>query len=139
MKKIDSLLPSFKPKVMVLLHELELQGITCVVTSARRTLAEQNKIYQQGRTTPGAIVSNARGGESAHNFGSAVDICPLNSAGELWWDCPDDIWHVIALTATKNGLEAGYDWAKFRDAPHVQDPHWKDQQALWKQGRIQVA
>ncbi len=44
------------------------------VTSTRRTCAEQNAIYAQGRTTPGAIVTNARGCQSWHVCGRALDI-----------------------------------------------------------------
>lgn len=139
MSKIDTLLPSFKPVIQVLLHELETLGIKCVVTSGRRTIAEQNRLYAQGRTTAGDVVTKAKGGQSPHNFGAAADICPLNAAGECWWDAPDDVWQVIALTARKNGLVAGYDFKNFKDSPHVEDAHWKDQQALWNAGKISVA
>jgi len=137
--KIDTLLPSFKPVIQVLLHELESLGIKCVVTSARRTMQEQAVLFEQGRTAVGDIVTNARAGQSPHNFGTAVDLCPLDSDGKLWWNAPDDIWHVIALTATKNGLVAGYNFKSFKDAPHIEDPHWKEQQVLWSQGKINVA
>lgn len=136
---IDTLEPSFKPKIEVLLHELELQGIKCLVTSGRRTIDEQNKLYNQGRTTSGPIVTKAKGGQSPHNFGMAADLCPLTVGNKLWWDAPDDIWHAIAATAEKNGLVAGYHFKSFVDAPHIEDAHWKEQQALWKEGKLQVA
>ena len=137
-KKIDSLDPSFRPKIEVLLHELELQGIKCVVTSGRRTMAEQSELYAKGRTAPGAVVTKAPPGQSPHNFGLAADLCPLDAHGECWWDCPDDLWKVIALTARKNGLVAGYFFESIHDAPHVEDAHWKDAQALWHEGKLQV-
>jgi len=138
-KKLATLEPSFRLKIEVLLHELEQMGIKCVITSARRTMAEQAKLYAQGRTTHGAIVTKADKGQSSHNFGLAVDLCPLNPAGELWWNAPDDVWHVIARTAEKNGLEAGYFWKGFVDKPHIQDRDWKLAQAAWKAGKITVA
>ena len=137
-KRLATLEPSFKPKIEVLLHELEQMGIKCVVTSARRTMAEQAKLYAQGRTTHGAIVTKADKGQSSHNFGLAVDLAPLNAAGEIDWDANDDIWQVIARTAEKNGLEAGYFWKSFVDKPHIQDRNWKVAQAAWKRGEIQV-
>jgi peptidoglycan L-alanyl-D-glutamate endopeptidase CwlK len=77
-RRLATLEPEFKAKVEILLGELETQGIKCVVTSGRRTMAEQAKLYAQGRTTHGAIVTKAPPGSSAHNFGYAVDLCPLN-------------------------------------------------------------
>ena len=133
-----SLMPSFRPKVMVLLYELEMAGIRCLVTSCRRTLKEQDALYEIGRSIPGDVVTKARGGQSPHNFGMAIDLVPLDSDNQPWWDCPDDVWQVIALTAEKNGLKCGYRFTN-HDAPHVEDPHWKEQQALWKEGKVQVA
>ena len=46
----------------------------CKIISGSRTYAEQNVIDAQGRTTPGKIVSNAKGGQSLHNFGIAWDV-----------------------------------------------------------------
>ncbi|HUI32006.1 MAG TPA: M15 family metallopeptidase [Dysgonamonadaceae bacterium] len=42
-----------------------------------RSFFEQDKLYAQGRTAPGTIVTNAQGGESFHNYGLAVDIVQL--------------------------------------------------------------
>jgi hypothetical protein len=41
--------------------------------SGRRTCAEQNAIYAQGRSTPGDVVTQARGCQSWHVLGRAVD------------------------------------------------------------------
>jgi len=138
-KALDSLEPEFKPLIIALLAELKLRGINCVVTSGRRTIDEQNKLYSQGRTTSGSVVTKARGGESPHNFGLAADLCPLDSNGNLWWNCPDDIWQVIHNLAEERGyLDSGYDW-KFKDRPHLEDPRWKTAQALWREGKLIVS
>lgn len=47
------------------------------ISQALRTIDEQNKLYAQGRTTKGKIVTNAKGGDSFHNYGLAVDIVQL--------------------------------------------------------------
>lgn len=39
----------------------------------RRSFMEQDALYMQGRTMPGPIVTNAKGGESPHNYGCASD------------------------------------------------------------------
>ena len=49
-------------------------GIIIKVISGLRTYDEQNGLHAKGRTTPGKIVTNARGGYSNHNFGIAFDI-----------------------------------------------------------------
>lgn len=49
-----------------------------------RTPERQAELYAQGRTKPGAIVTNAAPGESRHNSGNAVDIYFRNKeTGEL--------------------------------------------------------
>lgn len=42
-----------------------------------RSGAVQDALYAQGRTTPGPIVTNAKGGQSAHNYGLAIDVYPI--------------------------------------------------------------
>jgi hypothetical protein len=44
------------------------------MTQGMRTVAYQDKLYAQGRTIPGQIVTYVRGGESWHNYGLAFDI-----------------------------------------------------------------
>lgn len=46
----------------------------CRFAYTLRTFAEQDALYAQGRTKPGSIVTYAKGGQSYHNFGLAVDI-----------------------------------------------------------------
>lgn len=138
-KILDTLEPSFRPKVAALITKAKEHGIILVPTSGRRTMAEQNKLYAQGRTTKGEVVTKAKGGQSAHNFGLACDLCPLDKNGDLWWVAPDDVWHVISVLAKEVGLEPGYAWVGFQDSPHVQDPKWKDAQFAWKSGKLQVA
>ncbi len=52
------------------------QGFMYGVAQGYRSIAEQNRLYAQGRTLPGPIVTNARGGQSNHNRGIAVE--PFN-------------------------------------------------------------
>lgn len=50
------------------------QGLRARMTQGIRTVAQQDKLYAQGRTIPGQIVTYVRGGESWHNYGLAFDI-----------------------------------------------------------------
>lgn len=139
MNKIDSLEPIFRAQIVVLLDELKTMGITCIVTSGRRTIAEQNALYAQGRTVPGNIVTKAQGGQSPHNFGLAADLCPMDQCGELWWNAPDDVWNAMHMVGEQMGLRAGYDFKSIKDSPHYESPDWKQAQALWRDGKLQVA
>src|SRR5581483_2010560 len=50
-------------------------GISARIISGTRTYAEQDHLYGIGRNgNPGHVVTNARGGQSNHNFGIAWDI-----------------------------------------------------------------
>jgi len=94
-----------------------------------RTFQEQDLIYQQGRTRPGAIVTRAKPGYSYHNYGLAVDFCLLSEDGKMaLWDTKtdfdkDDIadWKEVVNVFKKHGWEAGIDWVgKKNDPPHFQ-------------------
>lgn len=57
-----------------------LTGNGVRIRSGRRSCAEQDAIYAQGRTTPGAIVTGASGCRSWHVTGRAVDLDPFDRA-----------------------------------------------------------
>jgi len=129
-----------KKKVAALLIAAEAATkVRWVVTAGRRTMAEQEAIYAQGRTAPGKVVSNARPGSSAHNYGLAADLAPLKKNGSIWWEAPRKIWQQMADEAVKLGLTSGFYFKTIFDAPHVEDPAWRQQQALWKAGQVHVA
>ena len=73
-KVIATLLPEVQPYARALVTKAAADGITSKVISGLRTYDEQNDLYAQGRTKPGRIVTNARGGFSNHNFGIAFDV-----------------------------------------------------------------
>lgn len=97
-----------------------------------RSYGEQNELYAQGRTKPGKIVTKAKGGESAHNFGCAFDIVLLidrdgnGSYETASWETNIDFdgdgradWMEVVNIAKQYGWECGIDW-HFKDAPHFQ-------------------
>lgn len=112
-------------------------GLEWIITSCRRTMAEQQKLYDQGRKSSGPIVTKAAPGYSPHNYGLAADLAPMKD-GKIWWNAPDSVWKAMADAAVSLGLEAGYNWQKFRDMPHVQDPNWKEQKQLWLEGKLKL-
>ena len=103
------------------------QKIDVVITEGIRSFTKQNKLYQQGRTAPGKIVTNTKAGESYHNYGLAFDYALLNKNGEIIWDTTYDgngngksDWFEVADLAKNMGFNWGGDWIGFKDYPHLQ-------------------
>lgn len=141
MSKLDSLEPEFKKLVEQLIQAVEgVSGRKWICTSGRRTLAEQRRIYAQGRTSPGNIVSNAPAGSSPHNFGLAADLAPLTpDAKSIDWKADRILWENMADIAVEMGLVAGAHFRTICDLPHVEAKNWRETQVLWKAGKINVA
>lgn len=101
--------------------DLAAGGVVVEVVQGLRTFAEQDALYAQGRTAPGQIVTQARGGESNHNYGLAADLCPFTN-GRPDWNAPAAVWARIGAKAIARGLDWGGQWKKFLDKPHVELP-----------------
>lgn len=114
----ETLFPIVQRKMKMLCMAMELIGYPLIVTSTVRSCKKQNALYAQGRTTPGNIVTNARCGESYHNWGVAFDVAFLVN-GEARWDetLP---WRKLGLFGKVLGLEWGGGWVTFVDKPHFQ-------------------
>jgi len=110
--------PRLAKGVTAIIDALAAQGITIEVVQGLRTFAEQDALFAQGRTKPGQVVTQARGGQSNHNYGLAVDLCPFVDGKPQWNDNQGFIR--IGAEAVKQGLQWGGDWKKFIDKPHVQ-------------------
>ncbi|MFU0790329.1 M15 family metallopeptidase [Virgibacillus proomii] len=113
-----------KDKLIQLAAEKNIQVI---ITEALRTIEEQNKLYKRGRANDGAIITNAKGGESFHNYGLAIDFALENEQGQVIWDTSYDgngnnqsDWLEVVEIAKELGFEWGGDWNGFKDYPHFQ-------------------
>lgn len=108
------------PKVARLRDSLkeicEIAGFPIVITDEYRTFAEQDALYAQGRTIKGQIITNAKGGESYHNWRCAFDVA-FKDGAKISYDGP---WEKVARIAEILGLEWGGRWASFPDKPHFQ-------------------
>lgn len=98
--------------------EMDKAGLPMRSTSGFRTLAEQDKLYEQGRAHPGRIVTNARAWESAHNYGLAVDLCFRGK--DPYAEKNPKLWDTVGILCEKFGLEWGANWKSFPEKPHVQ-------------------
>lgn len=124
--RIAKLHPKLRGEVAQIITEIQANGINIRITQGLRTIAEQDELYAKGRTKPGPKVTNAKGGQSFHNFGLAVDFCLLHKDGGISWDLHEDIdkdgikdWMEVVAIFEKHGWEWGGRW-KFVDNPHFQ-------------------
>ena len=107
-----------------------------LIVCTYRSGAEQDALYAIGRTKPGARVTNAKAGQSAHNHtldgkpaAKAFDAVPLLHGRPIWEDPRDKDadwsndfgWKVMGEVAAELGLVwYGRPGAAFREAPHFQ-------------------
>jgi len=118
-RKLEDLLPKVKAMAESFIEECDKQGIDVLITSTYRDNESQNALYNQGRTTPGKIVTNAKAGQSYHNYRCALDFVPLVNGKPNWND---------TTLFTKCGVIAeacGFIWSgrwkgKLRELAHVQ-------------------
>ena len=117
-KKLNSLHKDVRNifKSFIFMADLRF-GITLKVTDGYRTYAEQDALYAKGRTAEGAIVTNAKGGKSNHNFGLAIDVVPMDD-GKINYNTK--LYPIIGLIGESRGLEWGGRWKKPVDKPHFQ-------------------
>lgn len=122
----------FSEKIIALLHPKVRQtftdfitdcetefSVTLRITMGLRTIAEQDALYAQGRTTPGNIVTNAMGGTSFHNYGLAIDLVEMvnnDTIADWTYDTSK-----LKPIADKYGLEWGGIWVHIKDRPHFEN------------------
>ena len=75
-RDISRLHPRLQGKVAQLQKACEKAGLALGIGECFRSAAEQDALYAQGRTSPGAIVTNAPGSSysSQHQWGIAFDF-----------------------------------------------------------------
>ena len=99
-------------------------GITIRITQGMRSFAEQQALYDQGRTKPGKIVTKAKPGSSYHQYGLAVDLVELINGGADW---NYDMGKLLPF-AVKYGIQWGGNFpGTFKDFPHFEKHfgiHW---------------
>jgi peptidoglycan L-alanyl-D-glutamate endopeptidase CwlK len=113
------------PRVKELAKEAYLEavqltpaGVHPFITQTLRTFDESDKLYAQGRTKPGEIVTNAPGGRSMHNYGLALDFVNQVNGKQVWK--VDHNWMIVVECFKKRGFTWGGDFKSIPDAPHFE-------------------
>jgi peptidoglycan L-alanyl-D-glutamate endopeptidase CwlK len=118
-RSLDDLLPAVKERVQRFIEAAKAHNIDLLVTSTYRDNESQNALYAQGRTAPGSIVTNAKAGQSFHNFRCAVDVVPLIN-GKPQWNAQDPVWKTVGELGKQAGLDWAGEWMKFKETAHFQ-------------------
>lgn len=131
MRDVRQLHPELRKKIKQLKEFCEAEGLPLGIGECLRTAAEQDELYAQGRTKPGAIVTYARGSSysSQHQWGIAFDFFK-NVPGHAYDDT--DFFRVVGRAAKALGLAWGGDWTSPVDMPHIYLPYWGDTPAPLK-------
>lgn len=117
-KNIATLHPRVQPLARALVQSAAAQGITIKIIDGSRTYAEQDALYAKGRTKPGEIVTNAKGGQSWHNFSLAFDV-GVFSGNRYVPESP--LYQRVGVLGKALGFEWGGDWrGGLVDEPHFQ-------------------
>jgi len=143
-EKINSFHPDFRNKLKNEYLEINNQlpkGVRLRFTHVLRTIQEQNDLFAQGRTKAGHIVTNAKGGQSIHNYGLAFDIVILldedknGTFEKAVWNGTH--FNTVVKYFKSKGYEWGGDW-KFKDAPHFQIKgyNWQSLKAKLDKGQL---
>ena len=131
--------PTVRAKASAHLMACEDNDIQLLVTSTYRSIAEQDALYAQGRTKPGKKVTNAKGGQSFHNYRLAYDVVPLRNGKPVWGTTGADgkLWQRVGELGEGAGLEWAGRWTKFREFPHFQFTNGKPLSHFQKGGRLE--
>lgn len=122
--RISLLHPKLRDEVTALVNQANAQLTThsqIRIVQGLRTFAEQDALFAQRPR-----VTRAKGGQSLHNYGVAIDFCLMIDGKEVSWDLKKDWdgdkiadWMEVVSVFRKAGWEWGGTW-KFTDNPHFQ-------------------
>ena len=136
-RKIDDLATPVKIRAFKFLSEARLAGIDLLVVCTRRDFEAQNALYARGRTreqldavgltnvqpAPAPIVTNARGGDSYHQYDCAFDVVPLLNGKPVWGTAGEDgeLWKRLGAIGEACGLDWAGRWhGSLREMGHFQ-------------------
>lgn len=124
-RSIDALAPLVKAQAVAFLNECAACGLDVLIYCTLRTNEEQAALYAVGRTKPGAVLTNAKPGESLHNpdkngVAWAFDAVPVIAGKPQWSD--DARLLQMGICGEAVGLQWAGRWAgKLREKVHFQN------------------
>jgi peptidoglycan L-alanyl-D-glutamate endopeptidase CwlK len=110
--------PAARLKAEAFVRRCAAEGIDVLITSTYRDAASQDALYAQGRSKPGRKVTNARGGQSFHNWRVAFDFVPIVHGKADWTNLA--LFTRCGEVAEAVGLEWAGRWKRFKELAHCQ-------------------
>lgn len=117
-RRLEDLLPAVQRRAEKFIAAARADDIDLLVTSTFRDCASQDALYALGRTKPGRKVTNARCGQSWHQWRVAFDVVPIQDGKCIWSDSA--LWRRVGALGKTFGLEWAGDWKTFKEYPHFQ-------------------
>ncbi len=117
-RDLDDLLPVVAVRASAFINACHDAGIDVLITSTQRDDEAQAALYAQGRTMPGKIVTNAKAGQSWHNWACAFDFVPIINGKAQWNDIKT--FERCGEIAESVGLEWAGRWTRFKELAHCQ-------------------
>lgn len=118
-RKIEDLHPIVADLCRKWLAECANQKIDVIITSTYRDAEYQNSLYAEGRTSPGKIITNARAGQSFHNYRMAFDFVPVVDRKPAWSDMA--LIEKCGVIGENVGLQWAGRWnGRLRESLHLQ-------------------
>ncbi len=122
-RDLADLEPETRARARHLLDLARAAGIDLLVTCTYRSPSEQAELYRQGRGgVSGRRVTNARAGDSWHNWRRALDVVPLRAGKPVWGTTGADglLWQRVGKLGEQAGLEWAGRWRSFPEFAHFQ-------------------
>ena len=129
---IAQLHPQLQPLAITHAQRAEAAGISIVFTAGFRSPAEQEALFEKGRTLangvwvttdPHGIVTNATPDHAPHCRRAAYDLVPIVNEKAAWDRL--DLFAQLGAIGKSLGLVWGGDWPKLKDMPHFELAGWR--------------
>jgi peptidoglycan L-alanyl-D-glutamate endopeptidase CwlK len=117
-RDINELNPKVAKLCLDLIAKCKREGIDILITSTYRDAESQNALYAQGRTIAGKKVTNAKAGDSFHNWRCAFDFVPIVNGKAQWSDVAT--FDRVGIIGEKLGLTWSGRFVKFPERAHFQ-------------------
>lgn len=149
--RLSQLHPKIRDKAFTAYREavrITPTGVHPFITETMRSFKRSDALYRQphdGKDNDGdgnidevdEKVTNAKAGQSYHNYGLAIDFVIMKD-GEMDWTVNDD-WMKIVKCFKDQGFAWGGDFHSIKDYPHVEMTfgyNWRDLLALHNAGTV---
>jgi len=122
-KKIGQLHPLIRNTAIFMFSSLLTKGYNVEIVCAYRSFEDQDKQWARGRDKNGKAIigqktfTNAKGGESYHQYGLAFDIEVYDNNGKKNWDFNGAMWQKVIAEGKDKGFVSG---SLFNDYPHFE-------------------